>query len=46
MACETSLYLGGQAVLEAQGFAAEGEVGGCDIVAVRPGERRCSSSAS
>jgi hypothetical protein len=38
MALETSLYAAVKAFLEAQGFAAKGEIGGCDIVAVRPGE--------
>ncbi|MEJ1977410.1 MAG: DUF2161 family putative PD-(D/E)XK-type phosphodiesterase [Acetobacteraceae bacterium] len=38
MALETSLYAAVKAFLEAQGFTAKGEVGGCDIVAVRPGE--------
>jgi len=35
---ETSLYDAVKAFLEAQGFVAKGEVCGCDIVAVRPGE--------
>ena len=35
---ETRLYPAVKAFLEAQGFAAKGEVGGCDVVAVRPGE--------
>ncbi len=38
MVRETSLYSAVKQFLEAQGFAAKGEVGGCDIVAVRPGE--------
>ena len=35
---ETRLYAAVKAFLEAQGFSAKGEVGGCDVVAVRPGE--------
>ena len=35
---ETRLYAAIKAFLEAQGFAAKGEVCGCDVVAVRPGE--------
>lgn len=35
---ETNLYASVKAFLEAQGFTAKGEVGGCDVVAVRPGE--------
>jgi hypothetical protein len=38
MAVETSLYGTVKRFLEAQGFAAKGEVGGCDLVAVRDGE--------
>ncbi len=38
MASETALYAAVKAFLEAQGFAAKGEVGGCDVVAVRAGE--------
>jgi hypothetical protein len=36
---ETSLYDQVKAFLEAQGLVAKGEVCGCDIVAVRPGEQ-------
>ena len=35
---ETSLYAPVKAFLEDQGFEAKGEICGCDIVAVRPGE--------
>ena len=35
---ETRLYAAVKTFLEAQGFSAKGEVGGCDVVAVRPGE--------
>src|SRR3954464_7449880 len=35
---ETSLYAAVKAHLERLGYAAKGEVCGCDIVAVRPGE--------
>jgi hypothetical protein len=35
---ETSLYAAVKAYLERQGYQAKGEVCGCDIVAVRPGE--------
>ncbi len=35
---ETRLYAAVKAFLEAQGFSAKGEVGGCDVVAVRAGE--------
>ncbi len=35
---ETRLYSAVKAFLQAQGFSAKGEVGGCDVVAVRPGE--------
>ena len=35
---ETRLYAAVKAFLEAQGFSAKGEIGGCDVVAVRPGE--------
>jgi hypothetical protein len=35
---ETSLYAPIKAFLEARGFIAKGEICGCDIVAVRPGE--------
>jgi len=38
MVLETSLYAAVKAFLEAQGFTAKGEIGGCDIVAVRDGE--------
>lgn len=38
MASETALYAAVKAFLEAQGFTAKGEVGGCDVVAVRAGE--------
>ena len=38
MPAETTLYAAVKRFLEAQGFAAKGEVVGCDIVAVRPGE--------
>ena len=38
MPSETRLYAAVKSFLEAQGFVAKGEVGGCDIVAVRPGE--------
>ena len=38
MASETALYAAVKRFLEAQGFEAKGEVVGCDIVAVRPGE--------
>ncbi len=38
MAAETTLYAAVKRFLEAQGFAAKGEVIGCDIVAVRGGE--------
>ena len=38
LALETSLYEAVKRFLEAQGFEAKGEVVGCDIVAVRPGE--------
>ena len=36
---ETSLYAAVKAHLERLGYEAKGEVCGCDIVAVRPGER-------
>jgi hypothetical protein len=36
---ETSLYAAVKRFLERQGYEAKGEVCGCDIVAVRPGER-------
>jgi len=36
---ETSLYAPVKAFLERQGFTVKGEVGGCDIVAVREGEK-------
>jgi hypothetical protein len=36
---ETSLYDAVKPFLERQGFAVKGEVGGCDIVAVRNGEQ-------
>lgn len=35
---ETRLYAAVKSFLAAQGFAAKGEVCGCDVVAVRPGE--------
>ena len=35
---ETSLYAPVEAFLEDRGFEAKGEICGCDIVAVRPGE--------
>ncbi len=35
---ETSLYLPVKAYLEAAGYAVKGEVGGCDLLGVRPGE--------
>ncbi len=35
---ETSLYAPAKGFLEGQGFEAKGEICGCDIVAVRPGE--------
>ncbi|MFO1147854.1 MAG: DUF2161 family putative PD-(D/E)XK-type phosphodiesterase [Alsobacter sp.] len=35
---ETSLYKPVKAFLEGLGFAVKGEVGGCDVVGVRPGE--------
>ena len=35
---ETRLYAAVKAFLEAQGFSAKGEIGGCDVVAVRAGE--------
>ena len=35
---ETALYLPIKRFLEAQGFTVKGEIGGCDIVAVREGE--------
>jgi hypothetical protein len=35
---ETRLYAAVKAFLEAQGFSAKGEIHGCDVVAVRPGE--------
>jgi hypothetical protein len=35
---ETSLYAAVKAHLERLGYEAKGEVCGCDIVAVRPGE--------
>ena len=35
---ETRLYAAVKTFLEAQGFSAKGEIGGCDVVAVRPGE--------
>jgi len=38
MTLETSLYAAVKAFLEAQGFTAKGEIGGCDIVAIRGGE--------
>ena len=38
MAAETTLYAAVKAFLEAQGFSAKGEIGNCDIVAVRAGE--------
>ena len=38
MPSEVRLYAGVKAFLEAQGFVAKGEIGGCDIFAVRPGE--------
>ena len=38
MPAETTLYAAVKRFLEAQGFDAKGEVVGCDIVAVRPGE--------
>ncbi len=38
MALETRLYPPLKLFLEARGFAVKGEVGGCDIVAVRAGE--------
>ena len=38
MRAETALYAAVKAFLEAQGFSAKGEIGGCDIVAVREGE--------
>jgi hypothetical protein len=37
-AAETALYLPIKRFLEAQGFTVKGEVGGCDIVALREGE--------
>ena len=38
MAAETTLYPAVKAFLQAQGFVVKGEIAGCDIVAVRPGE--------
>ena len=38
MAAETTLYAAVKMFLEAQGFSAKGEIGSCDIVAVRAGE--------
>ncbi|MEW6644552.1 MAG: DUF2161 family putative PD-(D/E)XK-type phosphodiesterase [Pseudomonadota bacterium] len=35
---ETALYLPVKAFLESLGFAAKGEIGGCDVLAVRDGE--------
>ncbi|WP_158745609.1 DUF2161 family putative PD-(D/E)XK-type phosphodiesterase [Acidisphaera sp. L21] len=35
---ETRLYAAVKAFLEAQGFSAKGEIHGCDVVAIRPGE--------
>lgn len=35
---ETSLYLPIKAFLEAAGYAAKGEIGGCDVVGLSPGE--------
>lgn len=35
---ETALYLPVKAFLENQGFAVKGEIGGCDLVALRAGE--------
>ena len=40
---ETALYPTVKRFLEAAGFAVKGEVCGCDIVAVREGERRCAA---
>ncbi len=39
MASETTLYAAVKSFLEQQGFTAKGEICGCDVVAVRPGER-------
>ncbi len=38
MAAETTLYPAVKTFLQAQGFVVKGEVDGCDVVAVRPGE--------
>jgi len=38
LATESALYLPIKRFLEAQGFEVKGEIGGCDIVAVRDGE--------
>lgn len=38
MAAETTLYPAVKTFLQAQGFVVKGEIGGCDVVAVRPGE--------
>jgi hypothetical protein len=38
MPAETTLYAAVKAFLEAQGFTAKGEIGGCDIVAIRDDE--------
>ena len=35
---ETRLYAAVKAFLEAQGYSAKGEIHGCDVVAIRPGE--------
>ncbi len=40
MTLETSLYAAVKAFLEARGFTAKGEIGGCDIVALRGEEPR------
>ena len=38
MPAETSLYLPIKSFLESLGYAVKGEVGGCDVLAVREGE--------
>lgn len=41
---ETDLYLPVKAFLEGQGYVVKAEVGAADVVAVRGGSRRWSSS--
>lgn len=43
---ETSLYAPVKRFLESLDFAVKGEIGGCDIVALREGSRLSSSFAS